>query len=122
MELPAGRVVPVARPHVLAACAGSMLAYRPLAALAGVGAPVSIVVAGEWTGADATATEAERGPDDRHAALARTLAALVAEGRPSPRVIDLTGVGHNVIRHRPAEVTAAIAGVDRGHGAYHPES
>jgi hypothetical protein len=40
--------------------------------------------------------------------LRRTAAALVAVGRDPVRTAGFPGVGHNLPRYRPADVTAAI--------------
>lgn len=82
VEVPAGRLVPVVRPHVVAGMVAAMLSYRPADVLAAVEAPVTALVAGS---------------DDRGAA---------AWG--FREVISFPGVGHNLMRYRPAEVAAAI--------------
>jgi len=103
---------------VLAACVSAMLAYRPAAALAGVRAPISIVVAGEPAPADAGPADGIRPADRRHA-LDRLMTDLGPRLDRPPRVLDLVGVGHNVMRYRPAEIAEAIEGVDLPDGAYH---
>jgi pimeloyl-ACP methyl ester carboxylesterase len=122
VELPAGRVVPVTRPHVLAGLVETMFAYRPSTTLPLVTAPISIVVAGETPTQDPSATGADRAPADRRRALRALVTGLVREGRTAPEVLDLVGVGHNVMRYRPAELTAVIEKVRRPPGAYHPGS
>ncbi len=95
VELPVGRVEFVARPHVLAACVEAMYAYRPAAVLSSVLGPVVALVSAD-------------DPDGRReAALARVDAARVAAGRPAIRPLRLEA-GHNLMRYRPVEVTAAI--------------
>lgn len=93
VETPAGRLVPVTRPHVLEACVVSMFAYDPGATLARVSAP--IVAIGRRTPGEAV---------DAGEAAARDLAPTIAR-------VDLTAPGHNLPRYRPDEVTAAILGV-----------
>jgi len=98
VETPAGRLVPVTRPHVLEACVVSMFAYDPEATLARVSAP--IVAVGRRTPGEAVdAGEAARGD------LARTI-----------ERVDLTAPGHNLPRYRPDEVSAAILGVTARRG------
>jgi pimeloyl-ACP methyl ester carboxylesterase len=92
---PAGRLVSATRPHALEAAVRAMFGYRPDAALAGVTAPV--VAIRRITPGDETAVE----PGDP---------------APSPAapggltVVDVPAPGHNLIRYRPDEVTAAILG------------
>ncbi len=86
VETPAGRLVSATRPHALEACVRAMFAYRPDEVLARVRAPiVAIRRAGSSPSAEL--------PD-----------------RIAARVIDLPAPGHNLIRYRPDEVTAAILG------------
>ena len=84
VETPAGRLVGATRPHALEACVGTMFAYDPSAVLRAVRAPI---------------------------------VAVRQSGLPPPAVagvdltaIDLPAPGHNLLRYRPAEVTAAILG------------
>jgi pimeloyl-ACP methyl ester carboxylesterase len=84
VETPAGRLVGATRPHALEACVRTMFAYDPGAVLPGVRAPI---------------------------------VAVRQSGLPPPAVagvdltaIDLPAPGHNLLRYRPAEVTAAILG------------
>ena len=96
VELPAGRVVSVVRPHVLAACVEAMYEHEPLEVLGGVEAPiVALLAAEDEAGA--------RGP--RLAALDRALRAL---GRPGLSIVDLSDAAHNLMRYRPEAVSRAI--------------
>lgn len=96
VELPVGRLEPATRPHVLAACVEAMYAYRPLETLVAVEAPIVALLAGD-------------DPEGRRtAALAAVDRGRRAAGRGPIRVCRLEGVGHNLMRYRPAEVTAAI--------------
>jgi pimeloyl-ACP methyl ester carboxylesterase len=83
VETPAGRVVPATRPHALEASVRAMFEYRPAEVLARVVAPI----------AGLAATSPPPGP-----------------GLPRIDVIRLDAVGHNLMRYRPDEVTAAILG------------
>lgn len=94
VELPAGHVVPVTRPHVLAGSVDAMFAYRPAETLAAVAAPIGILLAA--------------GDELARPALAEALAALRAGGRPDPAVLDLAPAGHDLPRYRPADVAGAI--------------
>ena len=96
VETHAGRVVPATRPHALEACVRTMFAYDPLAVLPEVEAPITALI----------------GADDevgsRAAALTEVSAARVAAGRGPIAVRAFPHVGHNLMRYRPDEVTAAI--------------
>jgi pimeloyl-ACP methyl ester carboxylesterase len=96
VELPVGRVVPSIHDHVRAACVGAMDAYDPVATLVEVTAPVTILAAAD----DETGTHGRT--------LAATIVGLTRAGRPGPRVVRFPGDGHNLMRYRPAETTAAI--------------
>jgi pimeloyl-ACP methyl ester carboxylesterase len=99
VETHAGRVVPVTRPHVVEAVVHAMFSYRPVDTLRAVRAPIAIL-----SGADDDA-------GTRTAALGRTLEGLAAAGHPDPAVLPFPGLGHNLMRYRPAELTAAILAV-----------
>jgi pimeloyl-ACP methyl ester carboxylesterase len=96
VETRAGRVVPTTRPHALEASVRTMFAADPLATLVAVDAPVVALVASD--------DEAGR----RSAALAEASAARVAAGRSPIRRVLTPATGHNLMRYRPADVTAAI--------------
>jgi pimeloyl-ACP methyl ester carboxylesterase len=102
VELPAGRVVSSSRPHAIAGSVAAMFAYRPAETLPVVTAPIAALIAA----------------DDEHATRASSLRAaqrvLEAAGRPPIRVAAFPGDGHNLPRHRPVEVTAAILAVAAG--------
>jgi pimeloyl-ACP methyl ester carboxylesterase len=99
VEVPAGRVVSVVRPHALAASVEALFAYDPLAVLPEVAAPVCVLAA----------MDDEVG--GRRRALERAAAARVAAGGGPIRVAEFPADGHNLMRYRPAVVTAAIAGI-----------
>jgi len=84
VETPAGRLVGATRPHALEACVRTMFAYDPAAVLPAVRAPIVAV---------------------RHARTLPPAAAAIGL-----TVLDLSAPGHNLLRYRPAEVTAAILG------------
>ena len=101
VEVPAGKVVPAIRPHALAASVEAMFAYQPLATLAAVTAPVTVLLAG-------SADRAGRSGRLDELDLARRVAGLTPI-----RVIELADAGHNLMRYRPAEVSAAILAAAR---------
>ena len=96
VEVPAGKVVPAIRPHALAASVEAMFTYRPLETLAEVTAPITAILA------------ASEDPAGRSARLLELTAARRSSGLPGIRVIELADAGHNLMRYRPAEVSAAI--------------
>jgi pimeloyl-ACP methyl ester carboxylesterase len=84
VETPAGRLVGATRPHALEACVRSMFGYDPGAVLPRVTASiVAVRLAGEGS---------------RPAEPARA----------EVTVIEVAAPGHNLLRYRPADVTAAI--------------
>jgi pimeloyl-ACP methyl ester carboxylesterase len=83
VETPAGRVVPATRPHALEASVRAMFEYEPAEVLARVDAPI----------VGLAATSPLPGPD-----------------LPTIEIVRLDVVGHNLMRYRPDEVTAAILG------------
>ena len=90
VETPAGKLVSATRPHALEASVRTMFDYRPSDALSGVTA--GIVAVRRTTAGDDAAT----GVGD-----------AVPEG---VEVVELSAPGHNLLRYRPDEVTAAILG------------
>jgi pimeloyl-ACP methyl ester carboxylesterase len=99
VELPAGHVVSSTRPHALAGAVEAMLGYRPVETLAAVRAPVIALMA------------ADDEDGSRSAALEATRTAIATDGGPSIVVHRFLGLGHNLMRYRPAAVAAAILGV-----------
>jgi pimeloyl-ACP methyl ester carboxylesterase len=95
VELPAGRVVPVTRPHVLAGVVEAMFAYRPGIVLPSIEAPITALLAADDEGS-------------RASALADAQAMLAAAGRSRIRVASFPADAHNLMRYRPAEVAGAI--------------
>src|SRR4029077_8666018 len=96
VETHAGKVVPATRPHALEACVRTMFAYDPERTLAAVDAPVTAMLAAD----DETGSRAR--------ALARADAVRQAAGRSPIRRVSFGRDGHNLMRYRPDEVTAAI--------------
>ena len=89
VETPAGRLVPATRPHALEAAVRSMFRYRPEEVLKDVTAPV--VAVRRVTPGDEGATAAGTPP-------------------PGVELVEVRAPGHNLLRYRPDEVTAAILG------------
>ena len=101
VELPVGRLVTSVRPHALDAVVRAAFAYEPDAVLAEIDAPIVALVAAD-------------DEDGTHAAgLEAMQARLAAAGRPPIRVARFPAVGHNLMRYRPVEVSAAILAVAR---------
>jgi pimeloyl-ACP methyl ester carboxylesterase len=100
VETAAGRVVRVVRPHVVEAVVRTMFTWDPAEKLGMVRAPVFALVA--LGAGDPAAT------DLRLAELRRTAGARLAAGQSALRVAGFPGIGHNLMRYRPADVTAAI--------------
>jgi pimeloyl-ACP methyl ester carboxylesterase len=96
VETRAGRVVPTTRPHVLEATVRTMFDDHPVATLGMVSAPIIALLA----------SDDEAG--HRAAALAAASAARVDAGRDPIQAVVLPATGHNLMRYRPADVTAAI--------------
>ncbi len=96
VETHAGRVVPSTRPHVTEACVRAMFAYQPLATLSAVGAPVVALAA----------TDDETGGRER--ALDTASAARIAAGHAPIERTSFPLTGHNLMRYRPDDVSAAI--------------
>jgi pimeloyl-ACP methyl ester carboxylesterase len=96
IEVPAGKVVPAVRPHALAGFVQAMFAYRPDETLARVAAPIVALVA--------TDDELRR----RHAAMLRLERNRSELGQSLIPVALYPSDGHNLMRYRPVEVTAAI--------------
>ncbi len=96
VELPVGRLELATRPHVLAACVEAMYAYRPIETLGGLESSIVALVAGD-------------DPEGRRLAALDTVDEVRrAAGRSPIQRRRFEGLGHNLMRYRPAEVTAAI--------------
>jgi pimeloyl-ACP methyl ester carboxylesterase len=90
VETPAGRLLGSTRPHALEASVRTMFSYRPEEVLPNVLAPIVAV------------RRTTRGDED-----ATGVGSAVPGGT---QVIDVAAPGHNLLRYRPDEVTAAILG------------
>jgi pimeloyl-ACP methyl ester carboxylesterase len=100
-EKHAGHVAFVVRAHALRGSVEALFSYRPRVALAKVDAPVLIAVAESGAADDETTRE-------RRIALDDVVRARAAAGVAPPYVRVLTGAGHNLMRYRPDELSAAL--------------
>ena len=96
VETPAGRLVPATRPHALEASVRTMFGYRPGPGLAEVVAP--IVAIRRVTPGDESVAVSD-GPPREVLAVGADLT-----------TVEVAAPGHNLLRYRPDEVTAAILG------------
>jgi pimeloyl-ACP methyl ester carboxylesterase len=96
VETHAGRVVPATRPHAVEASVRAMFTYDPLVTLAGVAAPATALLASDDT------------EHTREGALERVSAARVERSLMPIELRRFGHDGHNLMRYRPREVTAAI--------------
>jgi pimeloyl-ACP methyl ester carboxylesterase len=99
-----GRLTSVVRRHVLAGSVQAMFGYRPEPILSEFDAPLLVLVA-ESGGADDLEVR------ERRLALDDVLAARATAGRPPARVVRFEGVAHNLMRYRPAEISAELLGL-----------
>ena len=101
VETHAGRVVPAARPHATEASVRAMFTYDPLATLPSITAPMlALAAADDETGS-------------RMRALALVSKQRVVAGHPPIEVTSFGHDGHNLMRYRPREVSAAILALAR---------
>jgi pimeloyl-ACP methyl ester carboxylesterase len=98
VETAAGRVKIAVHPHALAASVRAMWSYSPAAVLPTVEARISALVARDEDGSRATALAGVAG--------ARHLAGL-----PPILAAAFPGQGHNLVRHEPGAVAAAVLAV-----------
>jgi pimeloyl-ACP methyl ester carboxylesterase len=103
-EKHAGHVAPVARTHVLRACVATMFGYQPRELLPDLPMPVLLCAAESGSADDELARERSLALDEM-AALRR------ASGHADDRVVRFPGSGHNLMRYRPAELTAELEGL-----------
>jgi pimeloyl-ACP methyl ester carboxylesterase len=101
-EKHAGHVASVVRAHALRGSVEALFSYRPRAALAGVAAPVLVAVAESGAADDETLRERRLALDD----VAR---ARAAAGVAAATLRAFPGAGHNLMRYRPNELSAALA-------------
>jgi pimeloyl-ACP methyl ester carboxylesterase len=104
VETHAGRVVPATRPHALNASVRTMFGYDPLEILPRIMAPIVGLLA----------ADDDDGP--RSAALDAASRARVHAGRSPIERASFGADGHNLMRYRPREVTAAILALVRPPG------
>ncbi|HUR17102.1 MAG TPA: alpha/beta hydrolase [Candidatus Limnocylindrales bacterium] len=100
-EKPAGHVVAVLRRHASHATVESMFDYRPTDTLTQIKAPVLAAIAEAGTADDETVRERLLALDDINRDRA-------AAGLPAVDIRRFPGVGHNLMRYRPAELSAAL--------------
>jgi pimeloyl-ACP methyl ester carboxylesterase len=92
VETPAGRLVLSTRPHALEASVRTMFDYRPGRVLPRLDPATHVVAVRRTTPGDEEAT------------------GIGDEVPPGVTVVDVAAPGHNLLRYRPDEVTAAILG------------
>ncbi len=105
-ERHAGHVGLVTKGSVIRRCVAGMYTYQPLEALAAIGCPLSVLVAGAATADD----EDER---ERHLALEDAARVRAEAGLDPPVVRVLEGAGHDLMRYRPDEVTLELSRLAR---------
>lgn len=100
-EKHAGHVTSVVRAHALRGSVEAMFEYRPRDVLGTLDVPVLVAVAETGAADDETVRERRLALDDVvHRRAASRLAAL--------EVRTFSGAGHNLMRYRPAELSAAL--------------
>ncbi len=97
----AGHVAPVTRTHVLRGSIAAMYEFRPIETLASLPQRMLIAVAESGAADDADVRE-------RLLALDDLLRARAAAGVSAPDVRRFVGAGHNLMRYRPDELSAAL--------------
>ena len=100
-EKHAGHVASVVRAHALRGSVEALFSYRPRVALARVEAPVLIAVAESGAAGDETLRE-------RRLALDDVVRARASAGVPGPRIRTYPGAGHNLMRYRASDLSAAL--------------
>jgi pimeloyl-ACP methyl ester carboxylesterase len=100
-EKHAGHVASVVRAHALRGSVEALFSYRPRIALAKVSAPVLIAVAESGAADDETLRE-------RRIALDDLVRARAAAGVVPPDIRVFEGAGHNLMRYRADELSAAL--------------
>ena len=97
----AGHVAPVIRAASLRAMVEGMDGYRPAEAMGNLPGPLRVLVAESGAPDD-------DGIRERRLALAEVERQRAAAGLRPARVVRFPGVGHNLMRYRPAEVAAEL--------------
>lgn len=100
-EKHAGHVVSVTRTHALRGSIAAMFDYRPIETLSRLPQPLLIAVAESGAADDESVRE-------RRLALEDLVQARLAAGVPAPVIRLFDGAGHNLMRYRPAELTATL--------------
>ncbi|MEX2547380.1 MAG: alpha/beta hydrolase [Chloroflexota bacterium] len=100
-EKHAGHVGPVTRTHALRGSIAAMFEYRPIETLTTLSMPLMIAVAESGAADDETARE-------RQIALQDVVQARAQAGLPPPDIRRFSGAGHNLMRYRSDELTAAL--------------
>jgi pimeloyl-ACP methyl ester carboxylesterase len=100
-EKHAGHVASVVRAHALRGSVEAMFEYRPREVLARLDAPLLIAVAESGAADDETVRE-------RRLALDDVIRARAGAGLAPPEVRVYPGAGHNLMRYRAAELSAAL--------------
>jgi len=100
-EKHAGHVAPVTRPHALRGAIEAMWSYDPAVAVGAANLPLLVALAESGTADDEVAR-------DRRLALDDLLRLRAARGLPATDVVRLPRAGHNLMRYRPAELSAAL--------------
>ncbi|HUP83759.1 MAG TPA: alpha/beta hydrolase [Candidatus Limnocylindria bacterium] len=100
-EKHAGHVASVVRAHALRGSVEALFSYRPRAALGQVTAPVLIAVAESGSADDETVGE-------RRIALDDVVRARAAAGVAAPDIRVFKGAGHNLMRYRADDLSAAL--------------
>jgi pimeloyl-ACP methyl ester carboxylesterase len=100
-EKHAGHVAFVVRARALRGSVEAMFEYRPRVALARVATPILIAVAESGAADDETLRE-------RRLALDDVVRARAAAGFAAPEIRIYPGAGHNLMRYRAAELSAAL--------------
>jgi pimeloyl-ACP methyl ester carboxylesterase len=100
-EKQAGHVASVVRARAMRGSVEALFSYRPRVALANVATPVLLAVAESGAADDETVRE-------RRLALDDVLRARAATGMPPPDIRVFRGAGHNLMRYRADELSAAL--------------
>ena len=100
-EKHAGHVAPVVRAHAMRGAVQAMFDYRPREILARIEAPLFVAVAESGAADDETIRE-------RLIALEDVARSRAAAGLPPPEARRFTGAGHNLMRYRPDDLSAAL--------------
>jgi hypothetical protein len=101
-EKHAGHVAPVTRAHALRGAVEAMFEFEPATTVGRWRGRLLVAVAESGSADDETARE-------RRLALDELLRLRALAGLPAPQVVRFGGAGHNLMRYRTAELSAALA-------------